>query len=105
MEIEQEDEKEKERKNEAEETIIPSFSFFDKITNCHSDTITSISFTSSNSQKKLLATGSNDKFIKIFDKNINFIFGVGNWGCNSGGGIVVGHEFFFENKGIFVYIL
>ena len=69
MEIEQEDEKEKERKKETDETIIPSFSFFDKITNCHSDTITSISFTSSNSQIKLLATGSNDKFIKIFDIN------------------------------------
>ena len=52
-----------------EENISPSFSVFDKIKNCHSDTITSISFTSEKSPKKLLATGSNDKFIKIFDIN------------------------------------
>ena len=56
-----------------EENISPSFSVFDKIINCHSDTITSISFTSENSSKKLLATGSNDKFIKIFDINNNEI--------------------------------
>ena len=54
---------------EKEENISPSFSVFDKITNCHSDTITSISFTSEKSSKRLLATGSNDKFIKIFDIN------------------------------------
>ena len=64
MEIENENEKE-------EENISPSFSVFDKIVNCHSDTITSISFTSEKSDKKLLATGSNDKFIKIFDINSN----------------------------------
>ena len=58
MEIENED-----------ENISPSFSVFDKIINCHSDTITSLSFTSEKSPKKLLATGSNDKFIKIFDIN------------------------------------
>ena len=60
MEIENED-----------ENISPSFSVFDKIINCHSDTITSLSFTSEKSPKKLLATGSNDKFIKIFDINNN----------------------------------
>ena len=54
---------------ENEENISPSFSVFDNITNCHSDTITSISFTTNNSSKKLLATGSNDKFIKIFEIN------------------------------------
>ena len=54
---------------EKEENISPFFSVFDKITNCHSDTITSISFTSEKSSKRLLATGSNDKFIKIFDIN------------------------------------
>jgi WD40 repeat protein len=54
---------------ENEENIYPSFSVFDKITNCHSDTITSISFTSNKSSKKLLATGSNDKFVKIFEIN------------------------------------
>ena len=67
MEIENEKEKDKEKLQESQESFIPSFSFFDKITNCHSDTITSLCFTSSSSQKKLLATGSNDKFIKIFD--------------------------------------
>ena len=60
MEIENED-----------ENISPSFSVFDKIINCHSDTITSLSFTTEKSPKKLLATGSNDKFIKIFDINNN----------------------------------
>ena len=60
-----------ENENEKEEVISPSFSVFDKIVNCHSDTITSISFTSEKSDKKLLATGSNDKFIKIFDINSN----------------------------------
>lgn len=59
---------------------IPQFDLLENIINCHSDTITSISFTKNNSSnfKKLLATGSNDKFIKIFeinnnitDKNIN----------------------------------
>ena len=54
---------------ENEENISPSFSVFDNITNCHSDTITSISFTTNNASKKLLATGSNDKFIKIFEIN------------------------------------
>ena len=54
---------------ENEENISPSFSVFDNITNCHSDTITSISFTTNNVSKKLLATGSNDKFIKIFEIN------------------------------------
>ena len=61
MEIEKEDEK--------EENKSPSFSVFNKITNCHSDTITSISVSSEKSNKKLLATGSNDKFIKIFEIN------------------------------------
>ena len=62
MKIEKEDEEENENKS-------PSFSVFNKITNCHSDTITSISFSSEKSNKKLLATGSNDKFIKIFEIN------------------------------------
>ena len=62
MEIEKEDEEEYENKS-------PSFSVFNKITNCHSDTITSISFSSEKLNKKLLATGSNDKFIKIFEIN------------------------------------
>ena len=62
MEIEKEDEEENENKS-------PSFSVFNKITNCHSDTITSISFSSEKLNKKLLATGSNDKFIKIFEIN------------------------------------
>ena len=60
MEIEQE---------ESQINTLPSFSVFDKIINCHSDTITSISFTNEKSEKKLLATGSNDKFIKLFEVN------------------------------------
>ena len=52
-----------------EDNSLPSFSIFDKIINCHSDTITSISFTNKKSEKKLLATGSNDKFIKLFEIN------------------------------------
>lgn len=54
---------------EKEDDSSPSFSVFDKIINCHSDTITSISFTNEKSEKKLLATGSNDKFIKLFEIN------------------------------------
>ena len=72
MEIEKEDEEENENKS-------PSFSVFNKITNCHSDTITSISFSSEKSNKKLLATGSNDKFIKIFEINL---FGYNNLICS-----------------------
>ena len=56
-------------KNKEEEKNLPSFSVFDKIINCHSDTITSISFTNTKAEKKLLATGSNDKFIKLFEIN------------------------------------
>ena len=55
--------------NEKERISLPSFSIFDKIINCHSDTITSISFTNEKSEKNLLATGSNDKFIKLFEIN------------------------------------
>ena len=44
----------------------PSFSLFNKIINCHSDTLTSLSFTSKESQKQFLATASNDKFIKLY---------------------------------------
>ena len=58
-----------EKDDKEEENILPSFSIFDKIINCHSDTITSISFTNGKTDKKLLATGSNDKFIKIFEVN------------------------------------
>ena len=56
-------------KEETQINSLPSFSVFDKIINCHSDTITSISFTNEKSEKKLLATGSNDKFIKLFEVN------------------------------------
>ena len=62
-------------KEEKEIHSLPTFSVFDKIINCHSDTITSISFTNEKCDKKILATGSNDKFIKLFeinsDNNIN----------------------------------
>ena len=56
-------------KNEVERISLPNFSVFDKIINCHSDTITSICFTNEKSEKKFLSTGSNDKFIKLFELN------------------------------------
>ena len=62
-------EMEKEENEEKKENLSPSFTVFDKIINCHSDTITSISFTNDKIEKKLLATGSNDKFIKLFEIN------------------------------------
>ena len=62
-------EMEKEENEEKKENLYPSFTVFDKIINCHSDTITSISFTNDKIEKKLLATGSNDKFIKLFEIN------------------------------------
>lgn len=60
---------EMEIEKEESRNSLPSFSVFDKIINCHSDTITSITFTNEKSDKKLLATGSNDKFVKLFEIN------------------------------------
>ena len=56
---------------EKKDNILPSFSIFDKVINCHSDTITSITFSNQKTEKKLLVTGSNDKFIKLFEINSN----------------------------------